>query len=90
MACLWKIYNVCVKEQILDLQFCRQWLYLCTATDDKSKIKMNEDFNNMKTAVKDPSVQSSLCDDEAGWVTFICCVCELLFTCLHLCALALP
>lgn len=82
MAGLWKVYDVCVQEQILDLWFCR--LYLCTATDDKRKIKMNGDFNNMKTAVKDPRVQSSFRDDEAGWVTFICCVCELVFTCLPL------
>lgn len=84
MAGLWKVYNLSVKEQILDLQCCRQRLYLCTATDNKRKIKINGDFHNMKSAMKDHRVQSSLCDDEAGCVTFICCVCELLFTCLPL------
>lgn len=82
MAGLWKICNVSVKEQILGLQFCRQWLYLCTATDNKRKIKIDVDFNNIKTAVKDHRVQSSLCDDKVGCAIFICSVCELLFTCL--------
>lgn len=34
----------------------------------------------MKTALKAQNVQSGLCDDGG----FICCVCELLFTCLPL------
>lgn len=51
-AGLWKIYNVSVKEQILDLLFCSHWLHLCTVRDNKRKIKINGDFNNMETAVK--------------------------------------
>lgn len=84
MAGLWEVYNVSVKEQILGLLFCRQWLHLGTVTDNKRKIKINGDFNNMKTAVKAQKVQASLCDADGDFLTFICCVCELLFTCLPL------
>jgi len=58
VAGLWKVCDVSVKAHILDLQFCRQWLHLCSATENKRKIKINGDFNNMKTAVKDHRVQS--------------------------------
>lgn len=88
MAGLWKVYNLSVKEQILDLQCCRQRLYLCTATDNKRKIKINGDFHNMKSAMKDHRVQSSLCDDEAAvllsfavFVSFclLACLCSITF-----------
>lgn len=69
MAGLWEVYNVSVKEQILGLLFCRQWLPLCTVKDNKRKIKINGDFNKMKAAVKAQKVQSSLCDADGDFLT---------------------